>query len=71
MDNGTPKRVIIIDPAGLPVNARVSDDPKLSMQYMPFRQVMENIAKQKTASSSPSEQSCNQAPKKLSKSASW
>lgn len=71
MDNGTPQQVIIIDPAGLPVNARLSDDSELSKQYMPFRQVMENIAKQKAAASPPSEKPSNQAPKKLSKSAAW
>lgn len=52
MDNGTPKRAIIIDPANLPVNMRESDDPKIREQYTPFNQLMKNLARQKSDSSS-------------------
>lgn len=42
MDGGE-KQEILVNLAGLPVNIRESDDPKISAQYMPFYQLMEKI----------------------------
>lgn len=69
MDNGTPKRVIIIDPANLPVNMRESDDPKIRDQYTPFRQLMENLARQKAVSSASEEEQYDKPPEKVFKNA--